>query len=446
MRPEALFNEVISENIWKHILKRSYAPIKTTSSKSRFCRQLYKRIISGEYFPSKPRKVIIDAKGNGISRLIPSFMPADSFVYYYCVKSMESYLVKNRVADTFGGFRTGGQFRQAENAQLEGPEWYMPPFSFNPAAWNKAWGEFTRLAIVFAKNKPKGHYVSFDIANFYDTIPVATLELRLKAIIPTSHSDEIDLLFFFLRNWRLKTKIYKSKTASIPMDEFGESSRLLSNFYLQPYDALVRKYAQKHSCHYLRFADDQIILAPTHRAAVNFLAYCSVQLNRIGLNINSKKVAHFNGYEKFAAYWASDIYKQLSYPKNPKRFEAGVLQFLEIQGKSIIGREESVLRRIANYKNVYLRKELRERVSHSMLQVNFLERCSARDLVNVYFFLKNPGLRTQFLGTLRNICVSSVYTRFLLDALSIKKKGIPIPDERLIGKKVTALEKKFESA
>lgn len=70
----------------------------------------------------------------------------------------------------------------------------------------------------------------------------------------------------------------------------GDCSRILANFYLQPYDKFVYDLCRESKCKYLRYADDQFIFLKDKNKLPIVIFKISKKLNSLGLSINQKKV------------------------------------------------------------------------------------------------------------------------------------------------------------
>jgi len=174
--------------------------------------------------------------------------------------------------------------------------------------------DFQRQAYKWSRKQELRYFVEFDVANFYDTINLDILERKIRAAIPREKNEIVDLLFVFLRNWNRHFEGYGCKSVGIPQDDIGDCSRMLANFYLREYDEFMLATLQDTTrCErYLRYADDQIIMAETPDDARRILFQASTELHKIGLNINSGKVHHFSSREDFAYYWAFDLFDLLA--------------------------------------------------------------------------------------------------------------------------------------
>jgi len=303
------------------------------------------------YKPNPPRKYLSYPKSRYVIRMIPTFEMADYCIYYYCIKVLESYIAKNRIPGTFGGFRMGGKIRKKESLEFEpGFENSINENSFNAFAWKKEYGEYQSKLYKTAREMGNkfSFAVSFDIANFYDCIDLAKLRNKIEKRLGsnTQHKDEVYLLFRFLRYWN--EKFDSNKNVGIPQDEVAECSRILANFFLQDYDKLIHTECLNRDSYYLRYTDDQIIFTKSKQAAKEIMYIASQKLFEEGLNINNGKILEFNNFQEFDDCYGFSVFENLQFDHQDinQAFE----QFVMKKQSSRRFRESSILRRILHKK------------------------------------------------------------------------------------------------
>lgn len=301
------FKQYFNYDFWRAFQKRqSFFDIpKTKPNKESFIEILYREIRERRYYPSIPRVYIDRDKGNGVTRIIPVFTLKDYCVYYYCIKKIEDKIAYNRVENTFGGWTLGGLMRKNEDDEMEKrrkhfnrhedfiAEMYgisISAYSFNPAAWSRAYGDLNAKLYATAKTKRFKYVAELDIANYYDSIRLDILEMKIREIVNEEQADIVSLLFHFLNYWNRNTNLYNKQTVGIPQDAMGDCSRILANFYLQPYDKIVYELCNKNGCKYLRYADDQFLFAQDKNKLHILIFKISKKLNSLGLSVNQKKV------------------------------------------------------------------------------------------------------------------------------------------------------------
>ena len=289
MKSEQEFKKIISSGFWRHISRYSFIPEKHKNTRNDFCNNLYRDIINKKYHPNIPKDYVINNKHNGVTRLIPVLTKKDTCVYYFCVKALEDFLSEGYVDCTFGGFRLNGKIKEKEDDlfnEINEAPYSVSPFSYNPSAWVGAWTDFQKKAYAISREGVLSYFIIFDIANFYDSINLILLENKIRNSADKTSSEVVDLLFYFLKYWDRELSFYAPRTTGIPMDDFGDSSRLLANFFLQDYDKKIHNYCELNNSKYLRYADDQIILSSDKNVAEKILRFGSIELSKMGLNIN----------------------------------------------------------------------------------------------------------------------------------------------------------------
>jgi len=347
------FRQYFSHNFWKAFQdKQSFFDIpKNKTDKDNFVDKLYKEIEERTYYPSVPRCYIDRDKGNGVTRIVPVFTLKDYCVYYYCIKKIEDKIAYNRIENTFGGWTLGGLIRKSEDdemekkrrnfnrredfiAELNGIS--VSEYSFNPAAWAKAYGDLNSKLYASAKARNFKYVAELDIANYYDSVRLDILEMRIREIVNEEHADIVSLLFHFLNYWNRNTNLYNKQTVGIPQDAMGDCSRILANFYLQPYDKVVYELCKQNKCKYLRYADDQFLFAEDKNKLHILIFKISKKLNSLGLSVNQKKVKVRTTDDLInnRSYKIFDLLKEEKDRKDKKKVEQFVDYYLGLLDKS----------------------------------------------------------------------------------------------------------------
>jgi hypothetical protein len=294
------FKQYFNRDFWKAFqdMQSFFNIPKNKTEKDLFIENLYRKMNERRYYPSIPHRYIDRDKGKGVTRVIPVFTLKDYCVYYYCIKKIEDKIAFNRIENTFGGWTLGGLMRKSENDEMEKrrknfdryedfiAEFYgisISEYSFNPAAWTRAYGDLNSKLYATAKETNYKYVVELDIANYYDSIRLDILEMRIREIVDKKYAYTVSLLFHFLNYWNRDINLYNKQTVGIPQDAMGDFSRILANFYLQPYDKIAYGLCKQYKCKYLRYADDQFFFAE-NRNKLDFLIFkVSKELNSLGL-------------------------------------------------------------------------------------------------------------------------------------------------------------------
>jgi hypothetical protein len=340
------FKKHFNSDFWKSFKKLPF-DIKIPN-KEKFVAEVYESIVTKKYYPLPPVRYIDLNKGSGVVRTIPVFDIKDYCIYYFCIKTLESKIALNRTENTFGGWTLGGMMRSSEEdevvnmvtpANFEGDisDASASPYSFNPYAWSKVYGDFNSKLYTSCVTFQHKYVVEIDIANFYDSVRLDILENKIREIATAEESEVVSLLFHFLNYWNRKNNFYNQQTVGLPQDAMADCSRILANFYLQDYDAYIKAKALAIGGEYFRYADDQFLFAENEEDARKLVFLASKKLNSFGLSINQKKVV-FRKTEELIAYRSFaifDIFADEGTRDNPEIVERFVDEYINIKGTDI---------------------------------------------------------------------------------------------------------------
>jgi hypothetical protein len=416
------FQKSIDNKFWKHITRRSKLPFNNgIPVRNDLLKKLSEKISNRTYCPISPRGFIIMHKQNLVLRFVPVLSLEDYCVYYFCIKSIEEEIARNRVKHTYGGWSLGWTIRKKENldelkvsVEFDGS---VPVTSITQAAWKKYYTDYQNRAYSLYKNKSYKYFALFDIANFYDSIRLDKLEYQIRSVSPKEKSDEISLLFYFLSQWNKKYLNYTIESVGLPQDELNDCSRILANFYLQDYDKAISDYADKNRASYLRYADDQIIAARTREDAERIMFVASERLSRLGLNLNAAK-AKVLSRDDFANHWSFDIFRLLSDLKNKKKIVKGYKLFKEKLDKKVGFSKGPVIRRFLYCNFSAFNEEMKEEILKLAQEKSFLMDQKTKEfyLGRIYSILPNGG-KNKLLKQLVEISNSVLFNEFHLRVL-----------------------------
>ena len=404
---------------------------------------VFNSIKDKSYYPSTPAMYLTRNKGKGVSRIIPVFSVKDYCVYYYCIKTFEEKIAYNRVSNTFGGWTLGGIIRGSENDEMtrrkenhDNFEEFMAEhngisiseYSFNPLAWVEAYGDMNAKLYATAKLEDYNHVVELDIANFYDSIRLDILETRIREVTDSENQEEVSLLFHFLNYWNRNINLYGKQVVGLPQDALADCSRILANFYLQPYDEYAFDITQKEGCCYFRYADDQFIFADTEDKLKLIVYKVSQKLNYLGLNINQKKVVVRKTDELIfhRSFEVFDILKDRSAKNNKvvvEKFVDYYLDMLDKSGLSNIKERGNPLLTRALFcpvlKDIDLSKKLK--LIACYLDSGYLEDAKAIHFEKIYEFLPDD-LKRSFIDKLVLLSNSLLHNAFHYEVVSFFNK------------------------
>lgn len=440
------FKQYFSPEFWRAFQgKRSFFKVpKNQHGKDSLIKELHTEIKERKYYPSVPHRYIDVDKGKGVTRIIPVFTLKDYCVYYYCIKKIEAKIAYNRVENTFGGWTLGGLMRKSENDEMEKKREKsdrhedfvaglsgvsVSEYSFNPVAWAKAYGDLNSKLYATAKAKKYKYVAELDIANYYDSIRLDILEIRIREIVSEKHADIISLLFHFLNYWNRNTNLYNKQTVGIPQDALGDSSRILANFYLQPYDKIAYDFCKKNKCKYLRYADDQFLFSEDKRKLHTLISKVSKSLGSLGLSVNQEKVRvstteDLINYRSFKIF---DILKNNEDRKDKSKVEKFVDNYLELLDKSgleDIKKKGKPLLTKALFcpalKNIDFSKKAK--LIGCYLDEEYLKNAKAAHLGKIYNLI-NKGDRKRFIKKLNQLSRKLIHSAFHYELLNFYIKN-----------------------
>lgn len=308
--------------------------------------QLEKEVERGCYSPRPIHSFLSTPKANGIARFVPVLSFQDVAVYFACVKTFDEKLASLAVENTYGGWSLGGKRREFEEKQARAMfdsdlDVSVPVSVYNRSAWVENWQQYWKLLAAKFEHAPTGSYFAmFDVANFYDTIDLPRLERELRRHCP-DQGLAIEVLFYLLSTWNKNLNQYARTTKGIPMDIVGDCSRVLANFYLTPFDCVMREKSQGCGSHFMRYADDMVLACPDLNTCEKLVFFASSELHRIGLNINVAKVKYLSK-EEFELWWGFKILDDLEVDE---RLVEGLNQLRSSWDDKRFGRRETALKR-----------------------------------------------------------------------------------------------------
>jgi len=432
LRPSlAKFRRTFDSSFWSKVTTESLVPIPKAERpiRANLLPTLHNDILTTRYMPNIPRAYLTENKGGGVARVIPIFTIIDYCAYYYCVKSLEKPLTLHRVSGTFGGFQMSNPAKGSEQEELEkalagyDPGSGVPPGALNPLGWRQEWLRFQALAATRAQAIPSCVAVTFDIANFYDSINLPTLELSLWQATNVDYSFEIHLLMCILSNWNRGLDLYKPKQQGVPQDEVGDMSRLLANFYLQGCDKRMSAEAQRLGCEVLRFSDDHLILAPSLAVANEMLYVACIELHRIGLNVNASKVRPFATWNEYRQSRGLNILEYLPDHAEDDHVNIAASMFQSQIETRLYFREDSVSKRFLSIGLDRLEPDAREFIGSRLLERSSLRHANLWWLRKLYASLSREE-RSQMLSSLDQEVSETSFTSFLYSVARFYEKTV----------------------
>lgn len=315
----------LTRKVWEH-LQSSLVPIVTAADLVDLSTQvdtLNRAIRSNAYMPSIGHGYFGVEKKLGVTRFLPILNKLDMAVYYQLCGELGDIVLVNR-PDIYGGWQVVPQPNSVQALEITSRKEiisarYQQGYfqdTLSNAAWFQGFKNFTQLikAIIDRKDGYGNYVATTDIANFYDSIDVSRLILKLRTKLP-GYDSHLEVLELFLNYWNRRSTGYQPATKGIPQEIISDGSRNLSHFYLQDFDDRFSKYCQVNGLRYVRWADDMLIFGPSPQKLEAALHKASRLLLSEGLNLNAPKTrimgkrqySEYRGLEVLDAINAKDL-------------------------------------------------------------------------------------------------------------------------------------------
>ena len=447
------FKSFFSGKFWKTLTKKTLIPLEEEVQKDAILNDLYEKVSSRTYSPSPSRSFIVINKGNSVSRVVPIFQVQDSCFYFFCIKNLEPYISGNRTPNTYGGWVLGGIRREKEEQEanyiggsfreyetpdggtivLDESEEYAIESSFDPQSWRAQWGDFMSKLYIHSRAEHHGWAAEMDIANFYDSIRLDILERKIRDVVPGDKQIYVDFLFGFLK---------KINAVGVPQDEIADCSRILANFYLSGYDQEMSNYCDQIGSKYFRYSDDQVIFAEDEGALRSLVCYSSLNLIRLGLSINQKKV-RLMPKANFDNFYAFNWFITYGDRKDGPIVDAMIDDYLQ-NGGNIRNRGISLLLRIINLLSPSVSKDKIAKILSEITRDSILESPKFRvvHMKKIYDVLEDED-KEKFLECLEEASERLIHNSFhyqILQFFSLIGR-----DPKLIKDRIAKLDKFYSS-
>lgn len=426
---ESDFNKWFNKAFWKAFKNKAF-PIEipqTEKEKSILLKKVYKSILSSQYAPSVPEAEIVINKGHGVARTVPVFCIEDYCVYYFCVKELEDVLCVNRTENTFGGWSLGGELRRKEKNEIECESTEYGRYSFNPNAWTTAFNEFNALLFSQVEGGSYSYVLQLDLANFYESIRLDTLERWIREEADASKGWVITLLFYFLNHWNRRNTGLHPQIVGLPQDALADCSRILANYYLQKYDAYAANVCLNLKSIYFRYSDDQMILLNDRENIEITLLLLTRNLDRYGLRVNQKKVSFWKKKELLEHRCRSiqALFSKKDDNKNPALVKKFVEMYLKIPASELPKKWNQgmpLLNRLlwANLESLPI--ELFQLVLPRFLLKEFILQADHKKLGRVYDLCKKLGSPVNFIELLKEFGDKTFHNSYHNEAIAFAMK------------------------
>ena len=410
------FRNCFSSSLYDKVVKESTIRLKRNITKKDYeeiIYNLYDELSNYEYNVDTIEEKLFTYKTNNVARIIPVLSVKDELLYYFVCKMLEDEIAINRTENTYGGWRIGNKIRLEEDSEIE----YVYK-SYNPVLWNENWKAFQNILVNQIQDlSNEAVILKLDIANFYDNINLSLLEKKLLVSVPAEKLEYMNILMYFLKNWNLKNDKYHIKSVGLPQNEFGDQSRLLANFYLQGYDKVIKEVCDNSNATYIRYADDQIIIARDPQKINNIMYVVSKELNCLGLNLNASKVKIYNK-ETIQVLYGIPIFKLI----DNKQYDMAAKKFFEFKEKENIDfNYTSSLKRFLNVGLDKFNISNRNRIKAIITEYQFIRESNEYYMRKIYDNL-NVEEKSEFVDMLFKISEETTYNTFHYNAVNFLNK------------------------
>src|SRR6266498_2871065 len=158
------------------------------------------------------------------------------------------------------------------------------------------------------------HVVDADIAGFFDNLPFKVIMAAVAQKV--ADGNILRLIEKFLRSGVMEDGVFKPTTVGTPQG--GVLSPLLANIVLNHMDWQLEKLGW----HFVRYADDSVVVCQTPAKAEEALADVQQILQGLGLKLNAEKTritTYGKGYS-FLGFWLSSRSRRMR-PKSVQKFQ-----------------------------------------------------------------------------------------------------------------------------
>lgn len=301
-RMRAAWQNTIRPGLRKQVVPDIHDYLDTHRNISAYVEGLRERIISGKYRPG-PMEVITLEKRDGICRrlLLPS--AADALILQTLVEVFEPPILEHQP-------NTNAYYSRSHVGR--GVEHLDESF---PYPWWLLWPEFQKRIWEFTAARP--FVVSTDLANYFDSIPLASLR-NVIAAMGRFEESLLDFLFYMLEAFTWRPFYMPLSGVGLPQIDF-DAPRLLAHAYLFAAD---RELAASTNGDFVRWMDDINFGVDSESHARKSLGRLETVLNSYGLRLNTGKTKILEPEQAASHFWVQENMR-LNVVKN--LLDAGIL-------------------------------------------------------------------------------------------------------------------------
>lgn len=243
-------------------------------------------VLGGAYRPSPPQFASLD-KRDGIFRRIPIPEPQDALLLQTIVEAIEPTLKSHQPSSQAYYSRSHTHTSLEDVDHFFGyPWWYV-------------WPQFQQEIWKFAENYP--YVVITDIANYFDSIPLATLRNCISALGPFKE-DLLNVLFYILEGFVWRPSYIPYSGVGLPQINF-DAPRLLAHAFLFRLDSQLK---ESTSNDFARWMDDINAGVQSTQKAKCLVRSLETTLNSQGLRLNASKTKILSGKQALEHFRVQD--------------------------------------------------------------------------------------------------------------------------------------------
>ena len=244
---------------------------------------LRSEVLSGQYRPSPPEITLLEKRG-GIPRRLVLPSAADAIL----LQTLVNVLEKEIKADQ--------PHPNAYYSQSHAPPTTEEVDGTFAYPWWILWPRFQERIWQFARSY--NYVVITDLANYFDSIPLAALRNRI-ASLGDFGENVLNFLFFLLDAFTWRPYYMPASGVGLPQLNF-DAPRLLAHAYLFPIDTHLQGNT---NIEFVRWMDDINCGVPDQRTAHRLLRDLEINLNSLGIKLNPGKTLVLNAKDVFAHFW-----------------------------------------------------------------------------------------------------------------------------------------------
>lgn len=243
-------------------------------------------VSEGSYRPRESEVVTLE-KRLGIPRRLVIPSAVDALVLQAVVQFIEPRLI--RAAPTERAYYG----RSHQPPSIDGVD------ESYPYAWWLLWPSFQERIWEFAETKE--WVVMTDVANYFDSIPLARLRNKITAL-GLFEEEVVDLLFFLLEAFVWRPQYIPLSGVGLPQIDF-DAPRLLAHAFLYDVDEFLERHTKGS---FVRWMDDIDFGVESQAAGKALLGQLDTLMASHGIRINAGKSVILSGEQALEHLWMNE--------------------------------------------------------------------------------------------------------------------------------------------